>query len=158
MDTTYSSTGTTNTFATDVITTIYPSGKVKKVHHDPDPGLGTGLPIFGNVVKELEYDWGQGTPGSLLRETDTVYQWQKADGSGNRPYLTAHLLDLPASKVIISPSPAANVKTSCPVTVTTTANCAAETDYSYDEAAYFSAPLPAVTVHIRLRPTAFVEL
>ncbi len=141
VDTAYSSTGTTNTFATDITTTVYPSGKVKKVHHDPDPGLGTGLPIFGNVVKELEYDWGQGTPGALLRETDTVYQWQK-----NSAYLTAHLLDLPASKVIISPSPAANVKTSCPVTVTTTANCAAETDYSYDEAAYLSVPSPAVTV------------
>ena len=42
-------------------------------------------PIFGNMVRELEYDWGQGAPGALLRETDTVYQWQK-----NSAYLTAH--------------------------------------------------------------------
>ncbi|MGB8129797.1 MAG: hypothetical protein WCG81_08390, partial [Candidatus Angelobacter sp.] len=75
-----------------------------------------------------------------------VYQWQKADGSGNRTYLTAHLLDLPASKVIISPSSSANIKTNCPVTLTATANCAAETDYSYDEATYLSVPSPAVTV------------
>ena len=58
-----------NIFATDVVTTVYPSGKVKKVHKDPDPGLGTGLPSFGNVIKELDYDWGQGAPGPLLRES-----------------------------------------------------------------------------------------
>lgn len=38
-----------NVFATDVVTTVYPSGKVKKVHKDPDPAhlwqrdQGTGL-------------------------------------------------------------------------------------------------------------------
>ena len=147
-DTQFSSTpgSAANVFATDITTTVYPSGKVKKVHHDPDPGPGSGLPIFGNVIKELEYDWGQGTPGTLLRETDTVYQWQKTDGSGNRPYLTAHLLDLPASKVVISPSASANTKSSCPVGVTATANCMAETDYTYDEPTYLATPSPAVTV------------
>ena len=134
-----------NIFATDVVTTVYPSGKVKKVHKDPDPGQGTGLPSFGNVIKELDYDWGQGAPGPLLREADTVYQWQKADTSGNKPYLAAHLLDLPASTVIISPTSAANIKSNCPLTVTTTANCMAETDYSYDEPGYFTASTPAVT-------------
>src|SRR6185369_7543526 len=89
--------GIGNIFATDVVTAVYPSGKVKKVHKEPDTGLGPGLPIFGNVVKELEYDWAQGQPGPLLRETDTVYKWQK-DGA----YLTAHMLDLPASTVVIS--------------------------------------------------------
>ena len=57
-----SSPGYGNIFATDVLTTVYPSGKVKKVHKDPDPGLGTGLPSFGNVIKQLDYDWGQVRP------------------------------------------------------------------------------------------------
>ncbi len=128
-----------NVYATDITTTVYPSNKVKKVHRDPDPGLGAGRPSFGNVIRELEYDWGPGAPGALLRETDTVYKWQK-DSS----YLTAHLLDLPASKVIISPS--ANVKSGCPVTPSSTANCMAETDYTYDEPAYLTTPSPAITV------------
>ena len=147
-DTQFSSTpgSFANVFATDITTTVYPSGKVKKVHRDPDPAPGGGLPVFGNVTRELEYDWGQGAPGPLLRETDTVYQWQKTDASGNRPYLTAHLLDLPASKVVISPSAAANIKSSCPVGVTTTASCMGETDYTYDEPAYLTTPSPAVTV------------
>ncbi len=123
-----------NVFATDVVTTVYPSGKVKKVHKDPDAGLGAGLPIFGNTVKQLEYDWGQGQPGALLRETDTVYQWQKSSS-----YLAAHLLDLPASSVIISPNAAANVKSGCPLNASGgTANCMAETDFSYDEAPYLT--------------------
>src|SRR5205807_6805498 len=106
-----------NVFATDIVTTVYPSGKVKKIHKDPDTGLGAGLPIFGNVKKELVYDWGQspGAPGPLLRETDTTYQWE-----GNSTYLTAHLLDLPASVI----------------TKDAAGNRVAETDYTYDEAAY----------------------
>lgn len=129
VDTTYTTTaiaedssgsggGLGNVFATDIVTTVYPSGRVKKVHKDPDTGLGAGLPIFGNVKKELEYDWGQGQPGPLLRETDTTYQWEI-----NSAYLTAHLLDLPASVVIKDAS----------------GNRAAETDYSYDEASYLTA-------------------
>src|SRR5579884_528996 len=130
-----------NVFATDIVTTVYPSGKVKKVHKDPDAGLGPGLPIFGNVIKELEYDWGQGAPGALLRETDTVYQWQK-DSS----YLTAHLLDLPASQVVVSPLAAANTKSGCPINAAGgTTSCMAETDYSYDETNYLTTPVPAVT-------------
>ncbi|MBZ5492454.1 MAG: hypothetical protein LAO76_16115 [Acidobacteriia bacterium] len=159
VDTSYSSTsmltddgtGTTqlgNVFATDVVTTVYPSGKVKKVHKDPDPGLGAGLPSFGNVIKELDYDWGANAPGPVLRETDTIFQWQKTDASGNRPYLAAHLLDLPASTITIDPS-GANPKSSCPLAVTstgtTTTNCLTETDYVYDEPGYLTTPTPAIT-------------
>jgi RHS repeat-associated protein len=129
----------TGDFATDITTTLYPTLKVKKVHKDPDPGPGGGLPIFGNVIKELEYDWGQGVPGALLRETDTVYKWQK-DSS----YLTAHLLDLPASQVVVSPLSSANTKSGCPVSATTTGSCMAETDYSYDEPTYLVTPIPAI--------------
>jgi RHS repeat-associated protein len=133
VDTTYSAAGIAtdvedpspaNVFATDVVTTLYPSNKVKKVHKDPDPGLGPGLPIFGNLKKELEYDWGQGSPGPLLRETDTTYQWET-----NSAYLTAHMLDLPASVIVYD---GAHTKM-------------AETDYLYDEPAYLTIPTPAVT-------------
>ncbi|HEY2390212.1 MAG TPA: RHS repeat-associated core domain-containing protein [Candidatus Angelobacter sp.] len=116
--------GIGSVFATDVTTTVYPSGKVKKIHKDPDAGPGNGAPIFGNVKKELEYDWGPGASGALLRETDTTYQWET-----NSAYLTAHLLDLPASVVVKDGS----------------GNRVAETDYTYDEANYLTTPTPAVT-------------
>ncbi|HEY3767970.1 MAG TPA: hypothetical protein VGN44_04785, partial [Candidatus Angelobacter sp.] len=113
-------------FATDVTTTLYPSLKVKKLHRDPDPGPGGGLPIFGNVIKDLEYDWGQGATGSLLRETDTTYKWET-----NPAYLTAYLLDLPATVIVKDGS----------------SNRVAETDYAYDEAAYLS-PSGVTTQHL----------
>jgi RHS repeat-associated protein len=126
---------------TAIQTTMYPSGKVKLITKQYDPGLGASLPIFGNIVKELEYDWGQGTPGALLHETDTVYQWQK-----NSAYLTARMLDLPASTVVIDPVAANNTRASCPINATGgTASCIAETDYLYDEPAYLTTPTPAVT-------------
>src|SRR6476646_6646112 len=120
--------GVGNVFGTDVMTTVYPSGKVKKVHKDPDLGLGAGLPIFGNVKKELEYDWGQGAPGALLRETDTTYQWEI-----NSAYFTAHHLDLPSAVIVKDAG----------------GNRVAETDYSYDEPAYLTTPSPAIsTQHV----------
>ncbi|HWF06774.1 MAG TPA: hypothetical protein VHA06_24000 [Candidatus Angelobacter sp.] len=115
-----------NVFATDVVTTVYPSGKVKKIHKDPDAGPGNGEPIFGNVKKELEYDWGQGAPGALLRETDTIYQWEI-----NPAFVTAHIVDLPASVIVKDGS----------------GNRVAETDYTYDEAAYLAA-LGVTTQHV----------
>jgi hypothetical protein len=53
---------------------------------------------------------GQGAPGALLRETDLVYQWQK-----DSRYLTANMLDLLASTVVISPVAASHIKSNCPV-------------------------------------------
>ncbi|MBZ5532066.1 MAG: hypothetical protein LAO20_11595 [Acidobacteriia bacterium] len=105
--------------------------------YDP-PQSSTGV-IFGNVVTEKLYDWGPGGPGSgpgaLLRETDTVYQWQK-----NSSYLTAHIVDLPASTVVIDPVAANNTKSGCPINAAGgTASCIAETDPFYDEAAYLTA-------------------
>ncbi len=129
-----------NVVPKDITTTVYPSGKVSKIHREYDQGLGTGKPIFGNVVKEQEFDWGAGAPGPLLRETDTVYKWQK-----DSAYLTAHLLDLPASTVVISPNSASNTKSACPINATGgTASCMAETDYFYDEPGYLTTPTPAI--------------
>lgn len=120
-----------NVVSKDVTTTIYPSGKVSMVHREYDQGLGTNKPIFGNVKKELEYDWGQGVHGPLLRETDTTYKWETASD-----YLTAHLLDLPASVVVKDAS----------------GNRVAETDYTYDEAAYLTTPTPAISTQHNASP------
>jgi len=102
---------------TSIQTTVYPSGKVSLVTKSYDTGPGSGRPIFGNVTTEKEYDWGQGAPGPLLRETDTTYEWQV-----NSAYLAAHMLDLPASVV----------------TKDGNGNLMAETDYTYDESTYLT--------------------
>ena len=126
-----------NVVPNSITTTVYPSLNVKQTLKTPDSGPGNGRPIYGVTVVGKEYDWGQGGPGALLRETDNVYRWQIADGLGNHPYALANLLDLPASTVVISPSVSANTKSSCPVNaVGGTAACMAETDYSYDEPGY----------------------
>jgi RHS repeat-associated protein len=115
---------------TDVKTTLFPSQKVTLSHTDYDPSS----PTLGLVTSSKQYDWGQGTPGALLRETDTVYQWQK-----DSRYLTANLIDLPATTIIVSPVAAGNIKSSCPVDgAGTTKACMAETDYTYDEASYLT--------------------
>ena len=114
-----------NVVPTSIQTTAYPSGKVSLVTKSYDAGLGTGAPVFGNVTKEMDYDWGQGAPGPLLRETDTTYEWQV-----NSAYLTAHMLDLPASVIVKDLS----------------GNRMAETDYTYDESAYLT-PSGVTTQH-----------
>src|SRR5579864_3611914 len=106
-----------NVVPTSIQTTVYPSGKVSLVTKSYDTGLGTNAPIFGNVMTEKDYDWGQGSPGPLLRETDTTYQWQV-----NSAYLAAHMLDLPASVVVKDSN----------------GNRMAETDYTYDESVYLA--------------------
>jgi len=122
--------------AKDITTTVYPSGKVSKIHREYDTGLGTGKPIFGDVKKELEYDWGPGAPGALLRETDTTYQWET-----NSAYLTAHHLDLPSAVIVKDAG----------------GNRVAETDYSYDEPAYLTTPTPAITTQHNSAPPAGVR-
>jgi RHS repeat-associated protein len=123
VDTSYSSASITddtgtgslgNVFATDITTTVYPSGKVSKVHRVPDGNQPT---IFGNVVQQLEYDWGQGSPGPLVRETDTTYKWQV-----NGAYLTANMPDLPASVILKDGS-------GCSLS---------QTDSAYDDPAYLT--------------------
>ena len=113
-----SGSGLSNVVPTSIKTTIYPSGKVSLITRTYDTGLGANAPIFGNVVTEKVYDFGQGVPGALLRETDTSYVWQN-----DARYLSAHLLDLPASVV----------------TKDGNGNRVAETDYLYDESQYLTA-------------------
>jgi RHS repeat-associated protein len=112
-----SSPGATNAVPTSIQTTLLPSGKFNLVTKSYDSGLGAGFPIFGNVVSEKVYDWAPAgtTNPVLLRETDASYQWQI-----DARYLTARLLDLPASVIVKDGS----------------GNKMAETDYAYDEPAY----------------------
>jgi RHS repeat-associated protein len=101
----------------DIITTTLPGNRVSKVVRQYDSGSGNMI-TFGKVTNEKVYDFGSGTPGTLLRETVTTYTWQ-----GNSAYLNVGLLDLPAS-----------------VVVKDGAGCAlAETDYTYDEPNYLTA-------------------
>jgi RHS repeat-associated protein len=124
------------------VTTTLPNGMVRKAETDYDAALAyhgpldgiqwndqPGGPIntepvtnytgsYGKVVAQREYDWGQGAPGALLRQTLTTYQWQ-----ANSAYLSANLLDLPATVIVKDGN-----------------GCAlAETDYTYDESAYLTA-------------------
>jgi RHS repeat-associated protein len=105
-----------NVVPTTIQTTI--GSSVKSVTKTYDTGLGSGKPIFGDVLTELDYDWGASPHGSLLRQTNTSYLWQT-----NSSYATAGLLDLPSSVVVENAS----------------GTRVAETDYTYDESAYFTA-------------------
>jgi YD repeat-containing protein len=114
-------------FPTDIQTTLYPSGKTSLVHKDYDYAFGANVPSAGAVTAEKVYDWGNGGAGALLRETDTTYQWHV-----NAAYLSAGMLDLPATVVVKDGS----------------GNRVAETDYSYDEPGYlqsYAGTLPAGT-------------
>jgi RHS repeat-associated protein len=117
--------GLGNVVATSIKTTVYPSGRVSLVTKTYVPPAIAGGPISGKPATEKEYDWGEGAPGPLLRETDTTYQWQV---NGN--YLTANMLDLPASVITKDGS----------------GNRVAETDYTYDESAYLT-PSGITTQH-----------
>jgi hypothetical protein len=56
-----------------------------------------GSPIvLGDVIDKYEYDYGNGSPGSLKRKTVTSYKWQD---SGS-PYLSANTLNLPESVTV----------------------------------------------------------
>jgi RHS repeat-associated protein len=50
---------------------------------------------YGKVTATREYDWGQGSPGPLLRQTFTNYLWQS-----NSNYLTYNFLDLVSSSTV----------------------------------------------------------
>src|SRR5262249_30015878 len=77
---------------------------------------------YGEVMARREYDWGQGAPGPLLRETQTTYQWQT-----HSAYLTATLLNLPAVVKVLDGA----------------GHLCAETDYFYDETLPVT-PSPAI--------------
>ncbi|HLJ85999.1 MAG TPA: RHS repeat-associated core domain-containing protein [Candidatus Angelobacter sp.] len=137
-----SASGSPTVLPISIQTTVYPSGKVSLITKEYDKSLpGTS---YGKITKEKEYDWGSGSAGALLREVDTSYFWQS-----NSSYLSAHLLDLPAS--VITRDSGGCVR--------------AETDYNYDEPAYltsYTGSLPAGThvspsTSVRGNPTSTVR-
>jgi len=71
----------------------------------------------GQIATVDDYDFGAGSPGPKIRSTTTTYQWQN-----NSAYLTANLIDLPASVVVKDGS----------------GNKCSETDYTYDEPTYLT--------------------
>src|SRR5205807_1295715 len=64
---------------TSIQTTVYPIGKVSLVQKTYDRALtdpASGTTSYGKILTEKVYDWGQGATGTLLRDTDTSYQWR----------------------------------------------------------------------------------
>ena len=78
---------------------------------------------FGNRTQEQNYDYGQCSPGPLLRTINTGYQWQ-GNNQTNQNYLNANLVAIPSSVQTFDGS----------------GNKKAETDYTYDETSYLDSP------------------
>jgi RHS repeat-associated protein len=72
------------------VTTTWPNNQVSKVTKSYDSGVGGYL--LGQVIQEQDYDYGTGSPGSLLRTTINSYL-----APGNSSYLANNLLDLRSS-------------------------------------------------------------
>jgi RHS repeat-associated protein len=80
-------------------TTIWPNGQQSMVQTTYDGGFSNtvwgGSPqtsIYGNPMKKIEYDYGSGAPGPLLRTTNSSYL-----ALNSSSYLTTNLLNLPSS-------------------------------------------------------------
>lgn len=105
----YSSTPALNVFATSVSTT-WPTQQESQVQHDADNAATFYSPYifepsgqvdmndsqafggnYGDTVATREYDYGNGTPGPLLRTTSTYYL-----ALSNPSYLANNLLKLPS--------------------------------------------------------------
>ncbi len=125
------------------VTTIWPNGQTSKVETDYDSAFTFrdptwGLSIYppeprntatysatlGTVAAQREYDYGPGSAGALLSQTFTTYRWQ-----GNSSYLSANMLDLPATVKVQNGA----------------GNLCAETDTFYDEVAP-TTPSPAISM------------
>src|SRR5260370_10691823 len=121
VDTTYLNTGYGATVIPVSIQTTL-GGKVNKRTIAYDAGFtyfdsrGNHWMPYGSVMSVTDYDYGSGSPGSVLRQTNTTYSWQS--GSHAPTYLSENILRLPVS-----------------VIVTDGTNTCAETDYTYDDSA-----------------------
>jgi len=90
----------------------------------PIIGHGTAVSNSDHETERDEYDYGSGSPGSLLRQTLTQYQWQ-ADSN----YLSANLLGQVASVTVKDGS----------------GNQKAKTTNSYDESPYEPSGTPCTS-------------
>jgi len=94
------------------ITTTLDNGMVSKVVNVWDHTTGTAY-SYGNLLEKQEYDFGNGTPGPLVRKTDYTYL-----AFNNASYLTLNMLDRIASIIVYNGSGAQ----------------ISQTTYGYDEA------------------------
>ena len=85
-------------------TTTLANGLVKKTSYTYDPGFtytpaggGSLTALYGKVISQVDSDWGQGSAGQPLRETDTQYQFL-TDSTG--AYRNAGLLETPNSVIV----------------------------------------------------------
>lgn len=62
-------------------------------------GGGQITASYGIQTDEKDYDFGTGTPGSLLRETSTTFAWQS-----NSAYQNANLLETPTTTEVLNGS------------------------------------------------------
>ncbi len=88
---------------------------------------GNTLTKGNQITDEKDYDFGSGSAGALLRDTQTVYEFQT---SGGAPYLASNLINLVASSS----------------TYNSGSMLLAQTQYNYDEAAYLT-PSTITTQH-----------
>ncbi len=82
-----------------ITTTDVLSGKVSQVTKTFDTGVPDGNSaaggniLYGALLSENHYDWGNGSPGNLLRQTNT--QYMALTGPNSSYYLGDNLLSLP---------------------------------------------------------------
>jgi RHS repeat-associated protein len=86
------------------VTTVWSNGQTTKQETDYDSGFTSGgsapeSAVYGQVVAHREYDYGNGSPGPLLRQTKTTYVWQS-----NSNYLAQNLLAYPSSTQVLDGS------------------------------------------------------
>ncbi|HYG99310.1 MAG TPA: RHS repeat-associated core domain-containing protein [Terriglobales bacterium] len=103
------------------ITTTLDNGQQSKIERTYDPGFNNGAYIFGNVMTETEWDFGNST---VLRFTKKTYK-----ALDDPSYRSANLLDL-VSSVLVAGSTTA-LPNSC--TMDAASSRCSYTTYGYDE-------------------------
>jgi RHS repeat-associated protein len=81
------------------VTTTWPNGQVTKVETDYDSN-GPGNVPYGNVIAKREYDYGNGSPGPLLRKTNAAYM--AFSGPNASSYLANNLLSIPYTVQVLN--------------------------------------------------------
>jgi YD repeat-containing protein len=94
-----------NVVPQSVTATDVPSGKTTEVIKSYDVGIALSTnpvvnAIFGDVTQQNEYDFGSGSPGSLIRQTNTTYM--ALSGPNASSYLANNLLELPYTVQVCS--------------------------------------------------------
>jgi hypothetical protein len=85
------------------VTTAWANGKTSQVTNSYDSGFSFMSPrpndntlftgLYGKVTVEKEYDYGSGSPGLLVKQTNTSYMWQSPNPN-HSSYLGNNMLNL----------------------------------------------------------------